>query len=88
MSGQQLVDLAADVAGVKPRRVWSLPIWLLTALGVAMPGMRELAETGHMFTQPFVMDSRDSQQRLGLDPTPLDEGLRATLAWWRAELSR
>jgi nucleoside-diphosphate-sugar epimerase len=38
-----------------------------------------------MFTAPFVLDSTASEQRLGLAPTPMDDGLAATVAWWRAQ---
>lgn len=36
-----------------------------------------------MFDRPFVLDSSASQARLGLSPTPLETGLRETVAWWR-----
>ena len=45
----------------------------------------ELAETGYMFAKPFVMDSSASEERLGLGPTPLADGLARTVAWWRAQ---
>jgi nucleoside-diphosphate-sugar epimerase len=38
----------------------------------------------YQFTSPFVVDSRLTERRLGLEPTPVTEGVRATLAWWRA----
>ena len=46
---------------------------------------RELAETAYMFTEPFVLDSSRSEERLGLSPTPLDVGAKATVDWWRAQ---
>jgi nucleoside-diphosphate-sugar epimerase len=36
------------------------------------------------FEQPFVVDSTKAEQRLGLAPTPLDEALAATVAWFSA----
>ena len=48
------------------------------------PATRELAETAYQFTAPFVLDSTASEARLGLDPTPLDIGVRETVRWWRA----
>ncbi len=49
---------------------------------VAAP-LRELAETAYMFTAPFVLDSAASQARLGLAPTPVEVGAKATVDWWR-----
>ena len=60
---------------------------MLRASGVVSREMRELAETAYMFTEPFVMDSTASEERLGLPPTPMADGLAATVAWWRAQES-
>jgi nucleoside-diphosphate-sugar epimerase len=45
--------------------------------------MRELAETAYMFTRPFVLDSRESEERLGVSPTTMETGMKDTVAWWR-----
>jgi nucleoside-diphosphate-sugar epimerase len=58
---------------------------VVSAVGLVSREMREMAETGYMFTRPFVMDSTASQERLGLSPTPMAEGLATTVAWWRQE---
>jgi nucleoside-diphosphate-sugar epimerase len=47
--------------------------------------MRELAETTYMFTRSFVLDSSLSEQRLGLSPTPFEDGIARTVAWWQAQ---
>jgi nucleoside-diphosphate-sugar epimerase len=44
--------------------------------------MRELAEVAYQFDAAFVMDSTRSEALLGLAPTPLEEGIAATVAWW------
>ena len=58
---------------------------VLGAVGLVSRDMRELAETGYMFARPFVVDSTASEERLGLSPTSLTDGLAATVAWWRAQ---
>ena len=58
---------------------------VLGALGLVSRSVREMAETGFMFDRPFVMDSSASEQRLGLSPTPLSDGLATTVAWWREQ---
>ncbi len=59
--------------------------WVLRASGLVSREMRELAETSYMFTAPFVLDSTASEERLGLAPTPMAEGVARTVAWWREQ---
>jgi nucleoside-diphosphate-sugar epimerase len=76
-------EAAADVArlaGVRPRRVRSLPRPLGTAAGVVVPFMRELRETRHQFEREFVLDSTLTEQAFGLAPTPWEEALTTTIA--------
>ena len=81
---RQLVAMVADAGGVRAPKVSSIPVPVLSALGVVSRQVKEMAETGYMFTRPFVMDSTASEERLGLTPTPLADGLARTVAWWRA----
>lgn len=85
LTQQQLVEMVAAAGGVPVPRTSSIPGGLMTAAGLLSRDMRELAETSYMFTAPFVLDSGRSEERLGLTPTPLAEGLAATVAWWRAQ---
>lgn len=82
---RRLVELVAEAGGVRAPRVASIPVPLLSALGLLSRELHELAETGYMFARPFVMDSAASQERLGLSPTPMTEGLAETVAWWRQQ---
>jgi nucleoside-diphosphate-sugar epimerase len=81
---RQLVELVAHAGGVPTPKVSGIPSWALRAIGAVHRGTRELAETSYMFTRPFVLDSSASERRLGLAPTPLEEGVAATVAWWQA----
>jgi nucleoside-diphosphate-sugar epimerase len=82
---RRMVELVAEAGGVRVPRVSSIPVPLLGAAGVLSRSVREMAETGYMFAKPFVMDSSASEERLGLEPTPLADGLARTVAWWRAQ---
>lgn len=75
----------ARTAGVPERRVQVLPAFAVRLGGVAVPFLRELAEVRHQFTGPFVIDSSAAQQTFGLVPTPLEDGLAGTVAWWREQ---
>ena len=82
---RRLVELVAEAGGVPVPRVSAVPSWVLRASGVVSRDMRELAETAYMFSDPFVLDSTVSEQRLGLSPTPIEAGLAATVTWWREQ---
>jgi len=60
-----------------------IPTGLLRAVGLVHRDTRELAEMAFQFTAPFVLDSTASEERLGLKPTPFDDAIRETAAWWR-----
>ncbi|TQL70105.1 nucleoside-diphosphate-sugar epimerase [Nocardioides albertanoniae] len=85
VSQRELVHTYADAAGVAAPRVSSIPGWVLKAIGAVHPGTRELAELVYQFDKPFVMDSSASESRLGLTPTSLETGAKATVEWWRTQ---
>lgn len=87
LTQRALVKAFAAAAGVAAPRLTGMPGWLVRALGVLMPSMRELAELSYQFDRPFVMDSSASEQVLGLTPTPLDSAVDATVRWWKSELA-
>ena len=78
-----LDEAAADVAavaGVKHRKVRTVPRVLGTAAGVVVPFMREVRETRHQFERPFVLDSALTRQTFAMAPTPWQEALAATVS--------
>ncbi|PZF80929.1 NAD-dependent epimerase/dehydratase family protein [Jiangella anatolica] len=84
VSARELADHAAALAGTAPARIRRLPYWAQDAMGLAVPIMRELKETRYQFDRPFVLDSSDFQATFGQRPTPLAEGMAATVSWWQA----
>lgn len=85
---REAIDDLARVAGVAPIAVGTVPALALRLLGLANPVMRELPEMMYQFTAPFVLDDSETRQLLGLQPTPWDEVLAATLASFGAQVSR
>ena len=57
---------------------------MLTVAGVFSPVMRELKEMMYQWEQPYEVDHSKYAERFGGEPTSLDEGLRATLDWYRS----
>ncbi|WP_028267567.1 NAD-dependent epimerase/dehydratase family protein [Arthrobacter sp. MA-N2] len=83
MTMRGIAGNVARSAGVPEPKLSVVPSWLLRALGLFSTDMRELAEMLYQFERPFVMDSTASQAMLGLEPTPLEDAMAATVAWWR-----
>jgi hypothetical protein len=65
-----------------------MPRWVINAIGVLSPLVRELRETRYQFDRPFVVDSSAFQSTFGIAPTPIDEALEATLEFYRPRPSR
>jgi nucleoside-diphosphate-sugar epimerase len=76
---QALSDLATAMQA-PPARVSSIPWPVLSALGVAMPFLREVVAIRHQFDQPFVLDATATTETFGLVATPWDEVVAATVS--------
>jgi nucleoside-diphosphate-sugar epimerase len=74
----------AALAQAPAAKVGRLPNPALKMLGLAMPMLRELQETAYQRTRPYVLDSTAASSTFGVDATPLEDGLAATVAWWRS----
>lgn len=79
---RQLVDLVYRLAGRPRTRVRGTPTFLLRALGLFDPLLRELVEMQYEFEAPFVVDS-SKIAALGVRPTPLDRAVAETVAGYR-----
>lgn len=79
---RQVVARIAEHIG-SPVRLKAAPRALLRVLGVVNPTIRELDEMLYEFTQPFVVDGSKATRRLGLEPTPMDDAIAQTVAWFR-----
>lgn len=83
LSQRALIECFCAAAGVPPVSVGRVPGAMLFAAGFFSPMVRELGEVRYQFDRPFVMDSTAATQTFGITPTPLDEALSATVAWYR-----
>ncbi|MDQ0392148.1 NAD-dependent epimerase/dehydratase family protein [Labrys monachus] len=79
---RELLGMAASRLGVG-LRLMALPGWLMPLLGLFMPFLREWHETYFQHDRPFRVDSRKFEQRFGVQPTPLEEGIEATAESFR-----
>ncbi|WP_116245754.1 NAD-dependent epimerase/dehydratase family protein [Nocardiopsis sp. FIRDI 009] len=87
VSARRIAEEVGRIAGLDGARVDVLPGWLVRALGLFSPTLRELEEVRYQFIRPFVADSTDFQDTFGVTPTPLEDTLKETVAWWRERLA-
>jgi nucleoside-diphosphate-sugar epimerase len=80
---RQLVDIAYQRAGQPRTKLRGTPTFMLRALGLVNPVLRELVEMQYEFQAPFVVDSGKIADRLGVHATPVEEAIADTVASYR-----
>lgn len=88
LSTRAMIGKLAAQAGVTAPPVRPVPAALLRAGSVVSPLLRELREVSYQFDRPFVVDSSAYSATFGEGPTPLDEQIQSTAAWWRQRVGR
>jgi nucleoside-diphosphate-sugar epimerase len=85
---RQFVEAVYQAAGCKSR-VFGVPRWLLSALGVFDATASAAADFSHLWTHPILLDGTAYTTRFGAIPrTPLADAIAATLAWHRTRLAQ
>ena len=62
-------------------RLAGLPRWMVKAIGVFVPLVREVGEMLYQWDEPFVINDRRFRERFRLEPADIDEATAATVAW-------
>ena len=87
-TGREFVASIAEAVG-RPLKVTVNRRWMLRALGLFSPLVRELAEVLYQWEAPFVSSDARFQAAFGPQPpTPLGEAVAATAEWYTARASR
>jgi nucleoside-diphosphate-sugar epimerase len=81
---RQVVEVIYRLAGTTPR-VGVMPPWLIQALGIFWPLMREVKEMEFQRDRPYLVEDQSTRETFGLTHTELEEGLKATLDWYRRQ---
>ena len=79
--------MAAEAAGLPAPKLRRLSKPMLLLAGLFVPPAREMIEMAYEFEEPFILDSSKIERAFGLRPTPLEEALAETVAWWREDAS-
>jgi nucleoside-diphosphate-sugar epimerase len=62
-------------------RLAGAPRWMVKAIGVFVPLVREVDEMLYQWDEPFVISDRRFRERFRQEPTDVDEAAAATVAW-------
>lgn len=65
--------------------VTGLPPWLLKAVGVFNPVLREVAASSYQMAAPFLSDATETERALGVTATPWERALDDTVAFYRGQ---
>jgi len=79
MTGERFVRLACEAAG-RPYRIQVAPRWLLRAMGLFNPVLRENDEMMYQFEHDYRFSSAKFEESYGIRATLYREGIGATLA--------
>jgi nucleoside-diphosphate-sugar epimerase len=71
----------------KPTKLSTAPRFAIALLGRFDENVRELREMLYQFERDFVMDSHRFESIFGVRPTPIENGIRQTLDWYRTRAS-
>jgi nucleoside-diphosphate-sugar epimerase len=66
----------------------AMPRWVMKAMGLFVPILRELDEMAYQWEGPFVVDDSRFRARFDVSPTDPGEAARATVDWARRHYSR
>jgi nucleoside-diphosphate-sugar epimerase len=80
--GRQYIALAGEAAGVQARPL-AVPGLLLRLLGLTNPVLRESVELLYEFNAPLLFDWSKYSHTFGGTPTPHQEAMRRTVAWYQ-----
>ncbi|MCD2187420.1 NAD-dependent epimerase/dehydratase family protein [Actinomycetospora soli] len=86
-TGREFVARLAAATG-RPVRLGRITPAMVAALRLVSPVAREGAQLLYQFEQPFLVDDAAFRAVFPTTATPWDEGVAATLAWYRAEPER
>jgi nucleoside-diphosphate-sugar epimerase len=81
-SVRRAIDDIARIVGTKDVKITKVPTIALRALGLFNADARELPKTLYQFQMPFVIDDSETRSCFGLQPTPWDEVLKTTIAFY------
>lgn len=83
VSQRQMVNMIAEEMGIQPKysAMGKTMMWLG---GLFIPEAKETVEMMYEFEQPFIVDSSRFETTFGMQPTPMRDAIRETVAWYKS----
>ncbi len=75
---RELLERCAAALGQRAS-ITAVPNWALTAMGLFSPMLRAVRPMIYQWERPYVIDDRRFRTTFGVEATPIDEAIRATL---------
>lgn len=69
----------------QPARLQRVPRLMISMLGIFVPAMRAVTETLYQSERPWVVDHSKFARAFGSRPTPHEEAIAETLAWFQSK---
>jgi nucleoside-diphosphate-sugar epimerase len=79
---RQFVELIFRETGGKPR-IQAMPTWLIRLVSPFIAPIRGIQENFYQLDEPYILDHSDFTRTFGNIATPLEEAIRATVAWYK-----
>jgi len=85
LTGRQYIALGAEAAGLAARPM-AISSVMVRLLGLFNPLLREMGELLYEYNAPYLIDGSKYLSAFGGTPTAHREGMRQTVAWYRARV--
>lgn len=77
-TGREIIQLFMNELNVHKKPL-VLPMWMVKAVGLFVPVMREMPEMIYQYDRDYIFNSGKFEQRFGIKPTPYHEGVKQTV---------
>ena len=82
LTGKEFISIAAKYMGATDH-IQVLPKWMMAILGWFMPFMKELSEMLYQYEYSYIFDSSKFEKAFPFKPTPYEDGIKETAAWFK-----
>jgi nucleoside-diphosphate-sugar epimerase len=82
---RQFINLIFEALG-QPAKMSAMGKMMMRLGGLFIPPAREMVEMMYEFEKDFVVDGSKFTRTFGLQATPYQEGVKATVSWYKANV--
>jgi hypothetical protein len=79
MTNRQWIELMMNAMN-KQKQIQTMPDWMMSALGIFVPILKELKDVGYQFKQDYFFNSSKFIKRFNFTPTLPEDGIKETVS--------